>query len=537
MVPRIWGHSLGLSRGNQNNGSGQNNWRSWRSEASLWLQLVNKLLKNSLLPVVIFCFSKNRCDKSADSMYGTDLTSRSEKSVIHVFCDKAFSRLKGSDRNLPQIVRVRSLLSRGIAVHHTGLLPIVKEVVEMLFCRGVIKVLFSTETFAMGVNAPARTVVFDTLRKFDGKEFRQLLPGEYTQMAGRAGRRGIDKIGTVVVMCRDEIPDESDLKNVIVESATKLESQFRLTYIMILHLLRVEELKVEDMLKRSFAEFRSQKQLPEQQKVLMRKLAQPAKTVECIKGEPTIEEYYDLFLEAEKYDNEVAETVMQSQSCPNISYTWKSCHCEITIVDEILKLRRAYMVSNRVAAVANLWPSHDHFQAQDHLLGVVVKVTSASMKQYIVLVLKPDAPSISSNLQDNKSADFQQGYVLMPKSKRRNEDEYFSSLTNRKGSGTIKIELPYHGTAAGINYEVRGIESKELLCICDRKITIDQVRLLEDGSNAAFSKTVQQLLGTKIDGNKYPPALHPLKELKLKDVSACGSLPQMDKPATKDGIK
>ena len=87
-------------------------------------------------------------------------------------------------------------------------------------------------------------VVFDTVRKFDGKEFRQLLPGEYTQMAGRAGRRGLDKIGTVVVMCRDEIPEESDLKHVITGSATRLESQFRLTYIMILHLLRVEELKV-----------------------------------------------------------------------------------------------------------------------------------------------------------------------------------------------------------------------------------------------------------------------------------------------------
>lgn len=87
-------------------------------------------------------------------------------------------------------------------------------------------------------------VVFDTLRKFDGKSFRQLLPGEYTQMAGRAGRRGLDKIGTVVVLCRDEIPGESDLNHVIVGSATRLESQFRLTYIMILHLLRVEELKV-----------------------------------------------------------------------------------------------------------------------------------------------------------------------------------------------------------------------------------------------------------------------------------------------------
>ncbi|KAL9334093.1 hypothetical protein Peur_074232 [Populus x canadensis] len=478
----------GTSWGNQNNGGGQNNWRSWRLEASLWLQLVSKLLKNFLLPVVIFCFSKNRCDKSADSLSGTDLTSSSEKSEIRVFCDKAFSRLKGSDRNLPQIARVRSLLSRGIAVHHAGLLPIVKEVVEMLFCRGVIKVLFSTETFAMGVNAPARTVVFDTLRKFDGKEFRQLLPGEYTQMAGRAGRRGIDKIGTVVVLCRDEIPEESDLKRVIVGSATRLESQFRLTYIMILHLLRVEELKVEDMLKRSFAEFRSQKQLPEQQKVLMRKLAQPAKTVECIKGEPTIEEYYDLYLEAENYGNQVSEAVMQSPHA------------------------QTFLTPGRVVVVKSL-------SAQDHLLGVVVKVTSASMKQYIVLVLKPDAPSVSSNLQDKKSADFQQGYVLMPKSKRSFDEEYLPSLTNRKGSGTIKIELPYQGVAAGINYEVRGIESKEFLCICNRKITIDQVRLLQDGSNAAFSKTVQQLLETKSDGNKYPPALDPLKELKLKDVN------------------
>lgn len=71
-----------------------------------------------------------------------------------------------------------------------------------------------------------------------------MLPGEYTQMAGRAGRRGLDKTGTVVVMCRDEVPDESDLRRIIVGSATRLESQFRLTYIMILHLLRVEELKV-----------------------------------------------------------------------------------------------------------------------------------------------------------------------------------------------------------------------------------------------------------------------------------------------------
>ncbi|KAL0389106.1 UNVERIFIED_CONTAM: DExH-box ATP-dependent RNA helicase DExH11 [Sesamum calycinum] len=97
--------SSGANRGTQTSGS--NNWGLRRSEASIWLSLINKLSKRSLLPVVIFCFSKNRCDKSADNLTGTDLTTSSEKSEIRVFCDKAFSRLKGSDRNLPQVVRVQ----------------------------------------------------------------------------------------------------------------------------------------------------------------------------------------------------------------------------------------------------------------------------------------------------------------------------------------------------------------------------------------------------------------------------------------------
>ncbi|KAK4492081.1 hypothetical protein RD792_002878 [Penstemon davidsonii] len=480
-------HNLVNFSGTQTNGS--NNWGSRRSEASIWLSLITKLSKRSLLPVVIFCFSKNRCDKSADNLTGTDLTTSSEKSEIRLFCDKAFSRLKGSDRNLPQVVRVQGLLRRGIGVHHAGLLPIVKEVVEMLFCRGVVKILFSTETFAMGVNAPARTVVFDTLRKFDGKEFRQLLPGEYTQMAGRAGRRGLDKIGTVVVLCRDEIPEERDLKLVIVGSATKLASQFRLTYIMILHLLRVEELKVEDMLKRSFAEFHAQKKLPEQQQLLMRKLAQPTKIIECIKGEPAIEDYFETYSEAERYSNLVADAVMQSPAA------------------------QQHLTPGRVVVVKSL-------SAQDHLLGVVVKAPSANYKQYIVLVLTPESPSTLQTPSDSiekKGADFQ---VLIPKSRRGFEDDYCSSVTSRKGSGTVNIKLPHRGLAAGANYEVRGVENNEFLTICKSKIKIDQVRLLEDVSAGAYSNTVQQLLTLKSDGNKYPPALDPVKDLKLRDINA-----------------
>ncbi|KAB2038364.1 hypothetical protein ES319_D03G140100v1 [Gossypium barbadense] len=487
--PQNFGNYTGTGWGNQSNGGGQN---SWGSRRTTWLMLIDKLSKKSLLPAVIFGFSKNQCDKSADSISGTDLTSSSEKSEIRVFCDKAFSRLKGSDRNLPQVVRVQSLLCRGIGVHHAGLLPIVKEVVEMLFCRGVIKVLFSTETFAMGVNAPARTVVFDTLRKFDGKEFRPVLPGEYTQMAGRAGRRGLDKIGTVIVMCRDEIPGERDLEHVITGTPTKLESQFRLTYIMILHLLRVEELKVEDMLKRSFAEFHSQKKLPEQQQLLLRKLAQPKKTIECIKGEPAIEEYYEMRAEAEAHSEQISKAVMQTSAA------------------------QKFLTPGRVVVVKSQ-------SAQDHLLGVVLKSSSANNKQYIVLLLKPDVPSMTqspsdrSNLQDKKGADFDQGYVLPPKSKRGLEEDYRISAGPRKGSGIINITLPHHGAAAGVTFEVREAENTEFLCICTSKIKLDLPGLLEFVSNAAFSHTVQQLLKLKSNGNKYPPALDP-KDLKLKDM-------------------
>jgi antiviral helicase SKI2 len=117
----------------------------------------------------------------------------------------------GTDRELPQIQRMRDLLSRGVAVHHGGLLPIVKEVVEILFTKGLVKVLFATETFAMGVNAPAKAVVFSGLRKHDGRSFRDLLPGEYTQMSGRAGRRGLDDTGMVIIACSEEVPDVSYL--------------------------------------------------------------------------------------------------------------------------------------------------------------------------------------------------------------------------------------------------------------------------------------------------------------------------------------
>ncbi|KAF3939661.1 hypothetical protein ABW19_dt0204916 [Dactylella cylindrospora] len=239
-------------------------------DKNLWVHLVQHLKKEELLPACIFVFSKKRCEENADALSNLDYCTASEKSAIHMIVEKSIARLRVEDRQLPQIRRLRELLSRGIAVHHGGLLPIVKEMVEILFAKTLVKVLFATETFAMGLNLPTRTVVFSGIRKHDGKSFRDLLSGEYIQMAGRAGRRGLDSSGTVIIVGNgDEAPPAGILKQMILGEPTKLQSQFRLTYNMILNLLRVEALKIEEMIKRSFSENATQTLLPEHEKLVL----------------------------------------------------------------------------------------------------------------------------------------------------------------------------------------------------------------------------------------------------------------------------
>lgn len=153
---------------------------------------------------------------------------------------RVLARLSAEDAQLPQILQVAEQLKRGIGVHHAGLLPILKEAVEMLFCQGLVRVLFATDTFAMGVNAPARTVTFWFLNKPDATtandpgtvQLRVLYPQEYVQMAGRAGRRGIDTFGTVVVVAHKDkpMPEERALRTLMTGRNAKLESKFRLEY-------------------------------------------------------------------------------------------------------------------------------------------------------------------------------------------------------------------------------------------------------------------------------------------------------------------
>ena len=260
------------SRGHGNiSRTGRGNFRTTAAQdRNVWIHLVQHLRKMDMLPVCIFVFSKKRCEENADALSNLDYCTASEKSAIHIAIEKSIARLKIEDRVLPQIRRLRELLKRGIAVHHGGMLPIMKEVVEILFAQSLVKVLFATETFAMGLNLPTRTVVFSGYRKHDGRSFRDLLPGEYTQMAGRAGRRGLDSVGYVIIVVpgADTAPPLADLRKMILGEPTKLRSQFRLTYNMILNLLRVEAIRIEELIKRSFSENAAQALLPEQEKAI-----------------------------------------------------------------------------------------------------------------------------------------------------------------------------------------------------------------------------------------------------------------------------
>ncbi|XP_078063983.1 superkiller complex protein 2, partial [Mustelus asterias] len=285
-------------------------------DKSVWLSLIDMLRKKDSLPIVAFTFSRNRCDENANMLTTVDLTSTVEKSEIHIFFQKCISRLKGTDRELPQVLQMVALLKRGIGVHHSGILPILKEVVEMLFTRGLVKILFATETFAMGVNMPARTVVFDTIRKHDGTNFRDLTPGEYIQMAGRAGRRGLDTTGMVIILCKGGVHEMSDLHKMMLGKPTLLQSQFRLTYTMILNLLRVEALRVEDMMKRSFSEFHTRKdaKIYEQQIQELTKKLSSMDEVECIGQLSDLEHYYNAVRELLYTRDTLQKRIMESMS-------------------------------------------------------------------------------------------------------------------------------------------------------------------------------------------------------------------------------
>lgn len=225
-------------------------------------ELLKFLMKQQYAPVIVFSFSKKECEFYAIGMAkDCSVTEDVKRAITEIFYN-AIENLSPSDRQLPQIESLLSFLKKGIGIHHGGLLPILKEIVEILFSEGLLACLFATETFAMGLNMPARTVLFTACRKFDGKEMRFITSGEYIQMSGRAGRRGLDEKGTVIMMIEESVTPEQ-IKTITQGQADSLTSAFHLTYNMILNLMRVEEINPEYMLEKSFHQFQSQGNIPQ----------------------------------------------------------------------------------------------------------------------------------------------------------------------------------------------------------------------------------------------------------------------------------
>ncbi|KAI0463571.1 ATP-dependent RNA helicase mtr4 [Komagataella kurtzmanii] len=271
---------------------GPNNSKSdiYKIVKMIWIKKYN--------PVIVFSFSKRDCESLALKMSKLDFNTDEERTALTKIFENAIGLLPDADKDLPQIKHILPLLRRGIGIHHSGLLPILKEIIEILFQEGFLKVLFATETFSIGLNMPAKTVVFTSVRKWDGKGFRWVSGGEYIQMSGRAGRRGLDDRGIVIMMI-DEKMEPQVAKGMVKGQADRLDSAFHLGYNMILNLMRVEGISPEFMLQQSFYQFQNAASIPHLENKLALLESQEA-TIQ-IEDEGTIKEYYDIRQQLETY--------------------------------------------------------------------------------------------------------------------------------------------------------------------------------------------------------------------------------------------
>ncbi|MDP3734019.1 MAG: DEAD/DEAH box helicase [Nanoarchaeota archaeon] len=203
------------------------------------------------LPCLYFSFSRKSCQIKAQELARQNLFQRNP--TISQFFSTTLSQAPSDVQKLKSTLMLKETLPQGIAFHHAGLLPVIKEAIEDLFGKGLIKVLYTTETFAVGINMPAKTVCFDSLRKYDGFNFRYLNTKEYFQIAGRAGRRGIDTVGYVVSVIFRPTFRYEEIKRITTKDIEPIKSQFKLSINTVLNLINQHTpAEIEQILRLSF---------------------------------------------------------------------------------------------------------------------------------------------------------------------------------------------------------------------------------------------------------------------------------------------
>jgi superfamily II RNA helicase len=213
------------------------------------------MVEHNMLPAICFVLSRKALEQCAKEITTNLLEDDSKVPyTIRKECEQIIRKLPNYQEylNLPEYVNMVSLLEKGVAIHHAGIMPILREMVELLFSKGYIKLLFATETFAVGINMPTKTVIFTDLNKFDGTGSRPFYSHEYTQMAGRAGRRGIDTVGHVIHLTNlFRNIDQTTLRTMLKGKPQTLVSKFKISYNLLLNLIDIGETNYTKYAKRS----------------------------------------------------------------------------------------------------------------------------------------------------------------------------------------------------------------------------------------------------------------------------------------------
>jgi ATP-dependent RNA helicase HelY len=220
-------------------------------------EVVDVLAEQGMLPAIYFVFSRAGCDRSVEWLMasGARLTGREEAARIREFAEMRAAWMDEEDLKTLGFYDFQDALAAGIAAHHAGMLPVFKETVEELFEAGLVKVVFATETLSLGINMPAKSVVIEDLWKFQGERHEILTPGEYTQLTGRAGRRGIDQLGHAIVVYQRQVPFER-VASLASTRTYELTSSFRPSYNMAVNLVRnYSREEAHHLLNSSFAQF------------------------------------------------------------------------------------------------------------------------------------------------------------------------------------------------------------------------------------------------------------------------------------------
>lgn len=216
-------------------------------------KLIDYLVEDNQIPALFFRFSRKKCEEMCRNVKNKLLDHEELSKVINIFESKMLKYRKNYEM-MQQYQDVFKQIQKGVAYHHSGMLPILKEIVEIIFSQGLIKILFATETFAIGVNMPTKTVIFSELEKFDNKGLRLLRNDEYMQMSGRAGRRGLDNFGNVIILPTFDLISENEMRGLMNGKSPSLKSKFKLCYQFVLKTILNKNFDVNNYFKNTLVD-------------------------------------------------------------------------------------------------------------------------------------------------------------------------------------------------------------------------------------------------------------------------------------------